>query len=77
MNNTEFFPYHNKHIKFRNTALQKDFSGVIFDMPWEEKNGISTNYYFIPTENLANFKALESDKEKQSEYKQIIDIKDI
>lgn len=77
MNNIEFFPYHNKHIKFKDIDTGKSVSGVVFDMPWEEKNGVSTNYYFVPTENLSEYNALEGNKDKQKELRQTIDIKKI
>jgi len=71
----EFFPFHNKHIRFllRN---HKTFSGVIVDDLTESKPS-DMHYRFIPSENLVTFLKAEGDKGRMDDLSKIINISEI
>jgi len=76
MNHTSFMPYHNKHIQFsvNNGPI---ISGVLFDsMRFREDGQWSTEYTFVPTRNMIDFKKT-NDLEEQKKLSSQVDIKDI
>lgn len=65
MTETEFFPYHNRHIKFK----QKngiELTGVLFDSLNMANRSI---YTFVATKNMVAWKKAEQDKDQVAKKK--------
>ncbi len=76
MNHSNFIPYHNRHIQFsvNNGPVQ---SGVVVDMAQFRTDGVmTTEYTFIPTGNMIEFKKT-SDPEKRKSLSGKVDIAQI
>lgn len=70
MNHQEFIKYHNRHIEF--TYKGKNLSGVVLDLiPYNKKEN-RTDYVFIPTRNLKEWKT--ANKHERIALQEIIDI---
>ena len=71
MNHLEFIKYHNRHISF--TYKGKTKTGVVLNLiPYnKKKNG--TDYVFIPTKYLKDWKI--ASKVKRKNLQQVIDIR--
>ena len=77
MNHLIFLPYHNKLIKFRYSGEWK--IGVVLDeIPYNRKKK-STEYIYIPSENLAAWRTADrTDDQKAKEgLQEVIDILNI
>lgn len=79
MTELEFFPFHNYHIRFR-LSNGTELSGVLFDtMNSHETGKPRTEYTFIQTKNMIEWKQAEKigDKERMKHLQSFIDITDI
>ena len=79
MTHIEFFPYHNRHIRFR-LKNGTELSGVLTDkMSERERDQPRTLYDFIPTRNMIEWKKAEknADYDKMKGLEKEIDIEDI
>lgn len=59
MTETDFFPYHNKHIKFKHKN-GTELTGVLFD---SLNMSNRTIYTFVATKNMIAWKKAEQDKD--------------
>jgi len=79
MTHTEFFPYHNYHIRFKlNDGTE--LSGVIVDnLGHADLTMPDTVYHYIPTINMIEWKQAEqrNDKSKMKSLEGNIDIRNI
>jgi hypothetical protein len=59
-----FFPFHNRHIKFLYNNEEKE--GVVIDsIPYKSKKR-STEFIYIPTKNMKEWKDAENRKDKST-----------
>lgn len=77
MTRIEFSPFHNRHIKFKLRGAEK--RGVVLDMLDYSQKKRDTEYIFIPTNNMNEWKLADRDGniQKKKELQQIINIEEI
>lgn len=79
MTDTEFWPYHNRHIRFGLKSGQ-ELSGVLVDSFKHREPGLDKNIYtFIPTRNMIVFKQAEQngDEETMKKLKGEVDLNEV
>jgi hypothetical protein len=72
MTHLEFMPFHNKHIRFRlynGTGKQ----GVVLDTIPYNKKDFATQYVFIPSDKLNEWK--QADRERKNAIKEALEEK--
>lgn len=78
MTHIEFFPFHNRHIKFRLRNGQ-ELHGVLLDMMDYNNKKVHTEYIFIPTERMREWKEADTtgNVALKEQLQSIIDIENI
>jgi len=79
MTNSDFFPYHNKLIKFRLKRSNRWNKGVVLDISDYAKKKYSTHYIFIPAGSLLDWKSASKngDSALMNNIEEEVDIQEI